>query len=206
MNLLPGNANTAGPNTNTGDITMRHSDDPQTTPIITTRTSKQINYTPTIFGFITTLSYDAQYNITLLRTSISQFWSVCSPASAFPQQYLPDPDSHNWGLALMMSLNELARSSGTAYKVQAVGYIIFHMKQRNGGYGNWKDGDISSAMVMSGDFVIRVEDVEYALWMMRRLVQREEEHVAELLVPRRRRRRRGGYGGGGGQQRGYNHY
>jgi len=170
---------------------------------ITTRNMEHRGYNPTVFDF-STLPADTQIPITRFRTSICHFWGLASPASAFPPQYLPDPNSHNWGFALMDSLNELAQLSRTAYMSQAVSYVVFHMKQRNGesgqGYGHLHDGDVTAAMVMRGDFVIRVEDVEYALRKLKRIMPYEEEEEEEGYQPVRRGR---GYKK---QRRGYNHY
>ncbi|KAA8613563.1 hypothetical protein TUN199_04266 [Pyrenophora tritici-repentis] len=76
-------------------------------------------YTPTTFDF-STLPSNSRVRIFRLRPSISHFWAHLTPASAFPQQYLPDLDSHNWGPDLLDAINNLARLSRLEYKTQAV--------------------------------------------------------------------------------------
>jgi len=200
--------------TSAADTIMAHDEvalPPRPAPM-TTRNTEHRSYNPTVFHF-STLPAHTQIPITRLRSSICHFWGLASPASAFPPQYLPDPDSHNWGFALMDSLNELAQLSRTAYMSQAVSYVIFHMKQRNGefghGYGHLHDGDVTAAMVMRGDFVIRVADVEYASSNLERIMQHEEAAEEEGYQPVGRGRGwkdAGGHGGYKKQRRGYNHY
>ena len=66
-------------------------------------------------------------------------------ATPFPVQYLPDPDCHNWGLALIFALNRLANMTRTGFKLEAIAFIIKHMKERNDVPGNTEDeGKMSS--------------------------------------------------------------
>ena len=136
-NPLPGNTTVTKPSNNSAaDTIMAHdkvSLPPRPTPITTCNTEHR-NYTLTIVGF-STLPTAMKITITRFRASISQFWDLATPASAFPPQYLPDPDSHNWDFALMNSLNKLAHLLRIVYRFQALSFAVYHMKERNGELG-----------------------------------------------------------------------
>ncbi|RMZ68844.1 hypothetical protein GMOD_00002720 [Pyrenophora seminiperda CCB06] len=143
------------------------------------RNTEHLKYTPTIFEFSKLSAHD-QIEVTRFRHSICGFWDLLSPSSVFPLQYLPDPDSRNWGTALMESLNKLAELTRRAYRKEAVHQVVQRMKVRNEDgvhrFRNFTDGEITAAMVMKGDFVIRVDDVEFALTEMWHIIAFEKEY------------------------------
>jgi hypothetical protein len=93
---------------------------------------------PTSYDFDTSPT-EIKNKIVLLRTSISAAWGLLSPASAFPMQYLPDPDTHNWGLSLLTVLNQLAQMTQGKWKNDAIWHIIRHIKERNEVHGDTED-------------------------------------------------------------------
>jgi hypothetical protein len=82
---------------------------------------------------------DTKAKITRLLSSAGAFWDVASLATPFPAQYLPDPDCHRWGFALISRLNNLADLTRSGHKGEAVECIVKHMKERNDVPGNTED-------------------------------------------------------------------
>ncbi|KAI4650908.1 hypothetical protein J4E93_003265 [Alternaria ventricosa] len=97
-----------------------------------------IDNSPTFIDF-TTLPADTKATITRLLASAGANWLVRSMATPFPLQYLPDPDCHNWGLALISALNRLADMTRSGHRDEAIAFIIKHMKERNEVPGNTED-------------------------------------------------------------------
>jgi hypothetical protein len=88
----------------------------------------------TVFPF-EALNYDQKGRIIRLLSDIAHAWDISSPASAFPYRYHPDPDTHNWGHALLTSMSRLAQltQAGKSLQAQAVQHAIDHLQDRNDG-------------------------------------------------------------------------
>ena len=97
-----------------------------------------IDNSPTFHDF-TTLPPDTKATITRLLASAGAAWEFRSMATPFPVQYLPDPDCHNWGLALISALSRLADMTRPGFKLEAIAFVIKHMKERNEVPGNTED-------------------------------------------------------------------
>ncbi|KAI4635513.1 uncharacterized protein J4E87_000465 [Alternaria ethzedia] len=97
-----------------------------------------IDNSPTFHDFAT-LPPDTKATITRLLASAGAAWEFRSMATPFPVQYLPDPDCHNWGLALISALSRLADMTRTGFKLEAIAFVIKHMKERNEVPGNTED-------------------------------------------------------------------
>jgi hypothetical protein len=107
------------------------SDLPQ--PVATTYTPSRIPAAPPIVLFSSLSSYE-QTIIHRHTATIAAAWSLVSPASAFPGQYLPDPDPNNWGISLLDSIQRLARLACTeALMTEAVGYAVHSVERENAG-------------------------------------------------------------------------
>ena len=106
--------------------------------------------TPTVYDF-DTLPSDTKARISRLLSEIGHVWSVASPATPFPPQYLPDPDTHNWGHALLSAINRLAQLTRGAYKTAAVYQVIKSMKERNDVPGNMQDEGMLSCAFTVGE-------------------------------------------------------
>jgi hypothetical protein len=137
-------------------------------------------------------------------------------ATPFPAQYLPDPDCHNWGFALISRLNNLADLTQSRHKEEAVEFIVKHMKERNDVPGNTEDEskmslnlnsktntnkapkDIPTSVILAGDFVIRLEDVNHSFRKMRSRVN----SYRPAQQGQYRGHGRGGHRGGRGRGRG----
>jgi hypothetical protein len=105
-----------------------------------------IDNSPTSQEF-SALPSDTKAKIVRLVKTIGPFWNELSPATPFPPQYLPDPDVHNWGLALLTALHRLAGLTRTDHKSDAIYYILRSMKERNDISGNSADeGNPSSKL------------------------------------------------------------
>jgi hypothetical protein len=88
---------------------------------------------PPIIPFSSLSSYD-QTIIHRHTATIAAAWSLVSPASVFPGQYLPDPDSNSWGISLLDSIQRLARLACTAaLMTEAVGCVVQSVEQENTG-------------------------------------------------------------------------
>ncbi|KAF1850075.1 uncharacterized protein K460DRAFT_10290 [Cucurbitaria berberidis CBS 394.84] len=117
----------------------------------------KVDTAPTIYDY-TDLSADQKARINRLILDIGQAWHIVSPASPFPYQYHPDPNTLNWGIELLATLCCLAKMTGDqlSLKNQAVHYVCHSIEERN------LDLD-----VIQGDYVIRLEDMDYAIRKMR---------------------------------------
>ena len=93
-----------------------------------------IDTTPTVYEF-TILSVDDQTRIVRLINDIGQAWHIVSPASPFPYQYHPDPDTQNWGIALLSAICRLAKTTQgqISSRDQAVQHVCRSIEERNMG-------------------------------------------------------------------------
>ena len=134
------NPNPINGNKRTTDDTVMNGSDilPTSTDTTPDPQDDMIDQTPTCIPF-DTLSDSAQYKIKRLRTSISRNWNLASPASAFPGRYLPDPDTHNWGIHLLTTIDTLTELTRWEHRDEACARVIRHMKERNGLEGGMPD-------------------------------------------------------------------
>ncbi|KAF2250210.1 hypothetical protein BU26DRAFT_594037 [Trematosphaeria pertusa] len=128
---------------------------------------------------------DPRSQARVLRTcaQIAATWGILSPSSPFPIEYHPDPDTCEWGLELLDAIANLAITE--ADRSVAVGNVIKSIKWRN-----WDEEKGGPEGFMEGDYVIRVEDVEWAI------EESSRKQLASSYRPREdkkrnRRRRRG---------------
>ncbi|KAI4941358.1 hypothetical protein J4E91_010803 [Alternaria rosae] len=102
------------------------------------------------FHDFTTLPSDTKATITRLLASAGAYWEFRSMATPFPVQYLPDPDCHNWGLALISALNRLAGMTRTGSRFEAIAFVVKHMKERNDVPGNTEDESMAPSNLEKG--------------------------------------------------------
>lgn len=108
-----------------------------------------IDNSPT-FHVFTTLPSDIKATTTRLLASAGASWEFRSMATPFPVQYLPDPDCHNWSLALISALNRLADMTRIGFKFEAIAFVVKHMKERNDVPGNTEDESMVSSNLEKG--------------------------------------------------------
>ena len=97
-------------------------------------TTLMVDTTPTVYDY-TTMSTDDRARIVRLISDIGQAWNIVSPASPFPSEYHPDPDTHNWGVVLLSGLCRLAimTQAQSSFRDQAVHYVCCSIEERNSG-------------------------------------------------------------------------
>ncbi|KAG9193753.1 hypothetical protein G6011_03788 [Alternaria panax] len=159
---------------------------------------------------------DAKAKIVRLLRPISPFWGDLSPATPFPIQYQEDTDVHNGGFPLITALQRLADLTRSGHKHDAIYWTLRLMKERNIIDGNTMDEgrvpsksknddtnnlleDISVSMVMAGDFVVRLEDIEDSIRGMRSRVNTYRPNYQGQGRGRGRSNYRGRWGGRGGR-------
>ncbi|CAO2647487.1 Nn.00g084090.m01.CDS01 [Neocucurbitaria sp. VM-36] len=185
------------------DINVAMGDDPMST---SNSTIPVVDTTPTVYDF-SALSADKKGRIISLINGIGPAWQSVSAASSIPYKYHPDPDTRNWGIALLTALHRLAQMTRDelSFKEEAVTFVCDSIEERN------LDLD-----VVRGDYVLRVEDIDYAIHQMRSRVNSyrpdyaDEQHDHTAInnasgggrhkgrrAGKRKRSRRGRLGGSG---------
>ncbi|KAL6709904.1 hypothetical protein ACN47E_000689 [Coniothyrium glycines] len=121
---------------------------------------------PTTHDF-TTLPPSHQQQISSLCQEICRAWGTMSLATPLNPAYFPHPDTHNWDLELLTSLRRLAHLTtgrgSDPHPHDAAYWVSRGVEFRNKGLDHEVMRDL-----FKGDFVMRPEDVEYAIFNVRR--------------------------------------
>jgi hypothetical protein len=90
--------------------------------------------TRTVYPF-ESLSRDQKSLVVRLQSEIAHAWDIISPAAVIPYEFHPDPDTHNWGSAVLMSLSTLAQMTKAkkSLQAQAIQHVLDHIQERNDG-------------------------------------------------------------------------
>jgi hypothetical protein len=93
-----------------------------------------VDTTRTVYLF-ESMACDQKSGIIRNLSDIAHAWDIASPAAAFPYAYHPDPDTHNWGHALLTSLSRLAQMTQVtkSLQAQAIQHVVDHVQERNEG-------------------------------------------------------------------------